>query len=256
MQDNPVKRRLAAGQTAVGTMIFEFGTTGIARIAAAAGAQFIVFDMEHNGWSIETIRTLFATARASEIVPMVRVPAAEYHLLARPLDVGAMGLMVPMVESKEQAQRFADYSKYPPVGQRGAGFGMAHDDYRSGDIVEKMAHANRELLLIAQIETAAGVEHADEIAAVDGIDVLWVGHNDLSISLGIPGQLTNPRYLSAIERVRDACRAHNKAMGFMATSIASGKQLLEFGARCIAFGGDIHLYTQALREGVSALKGA
>src|SRR5687768_14442459 len=116
MQDNAVKRQLAEGGVALGTMVFEFGTTGIARIASAAGAEFVVFDMEHNGWSIETVRGLFATARASEIVPMVRVPAAEYHLLARPLDVGAMGLMVPMVESAAQAKRFGEYSKYPPAG--------------------------------------------------------------------------------------------------------------------------------------------
>jgi 2-keto-3-deoxy-L-rhamnonate aldolase RhmA len=254
MQDNAVKRRLADGGVALGTMVFEFGTTGIARIAAAAGAEFVVFDMEHNGWSIETVRTLFATARAAEVVPMVRVPAAEYHLLARPLDVGAMGLMVPMVESAAQARRFVEYSKYPPVGRRGAGFGMAHDDYRTGNIVEKMAHANRELLLIAQIETAAGVEHVEEIAGTDGIDVLWIGHNDLSTSLGIPGEMRHPRYLEAVERVRSACQDHRKALGFMASSIEEGSRLIQWGARCIAYGGDIHLYRTALSEGIAALR--
>src|SRR5262245_42838212 len=99
MQENSLKRRLSEGGVAIGTMVFEFGTTGIARIAAAAGADFVCFDMEHTGWSIETVRMLFATSRAAETVPLVRVPATDYHLLARPLDVGAMGLMVPMVES-------------------------------------------------------------------------------------------------------------------------------------------------------------
>ncbi len=98
MRANTVKHVLAAGGTSVGTMVFEFNTTGIGRIAASAGAEFVIFDMEHTGWSTETIRMLMATTRAADTIPLVRVPATQYHLLSRPLDVGAMGLMVPMVE--------------------------------------------------------------------------------------------------------------------------------------------------------------
>src|SRR5204863_3363721 len=99
MRTNPVKKKLREGKSAIGTMVFEFASTGIARIAAAAGAEFVIFDMEHTGWSLETVRMLMATAGGSGLVPLVRVPATEYHFLARALDVGAMGLMVPMVES-------------------------------------------------------------------------------------------------------------------------------------------------------------
>src|SRR5437016_6303047 len=98
---------------------------GKARIAAAAGAEFVIFDMEHTGWSMETIRMLLATCGAADLVPVVRVPATEYHFLARVLDLGAMGLMVPMVESAEQARRIVQFTKYPPAGRRGAAFGMA-----------------------------------------------------------------------------------------------------------------------------------
>src|SRR5947209_4815100 len=101
MRTNQVKRTLQRGGIAIGTMVFEFRTPGIARIAAAAGAEFVIFDMEHTGWSDETIGMLVATARGSDLVPMARVPATQYHLLSRPLDVGAMGLMLPMVESEE-----------------------------------------------------------------------------------------------------------------------------------------------------------
>ena len=163
MRENPVKRALASGGTSLGTMIFEFPTTGIGRIAAEAGADFVIFDMEHTGWSIETIRALMATTRAANTVPMVRVPATEYHLMARPLDVGAMGLMIPMVESGAQAQLIVDSCKYPPQGRRGAAFGVAHDDYTGGDIIAKMASANEEGMLIAQIETGQGVENVDAI---------------------------------------------------------------------------------------------
>src|SRR5919112_231619 len=169
MRENRVKRALAAGDRCLGTMVFEFPTTGIGRIAAEAGAEFAIYDMEHTGWSVETIRGLMASARAADLVPMVRIPATQYHLIARPLDLGAMGLMVPMVESAEQAQLIVASAKYFPDGTRGAAFTVAHDDYQGGDVASKMASANQEQLLIAQIETARGVEQAEAIAATPGI---------------------------------------------------------------------------------------
>lgn len=254
MRENTVKRVLAAGGVALGTMVFEFSTTGIARIVAAAGAEFVIFDLEHTGWSIETARLLLATARAAEIVPLVRAPAIQYHLLARPLDVGALGLMVPMVESADQARTIVAAAKYPPEGRRGAAFGLAHDDYTAGDAIAKMASANQETLLIAQIETAAGVEAATEIAATPGIDVLWVGHNDLTNSLGIPGQFEHPRYRDAVERVLAACAAHDKSPGILAGSVAQARDFLRQGFRCVAYGGDLWLYGQALRSGLAAIR--
>ena len=220
MRENRVKRALLSGQRSLGTMIFEFPTTGIGRIAAEAGAEFVIYDMEHTGWSMETIRALMASSRAADLAPMVRIPATQYNLIARPLDVGAMGLMVPMVETAEQAQLIVDSAKYPPTGKRGAAFGVAHDDYTGGDIIAKMHEANENVLLIAQIETVKGVENVDEIAAVPGIDVLWIGHFDLTNSMGIPGQFTHPDYLQAAERVLEACNRHGKAGGMMAGDVA------------------------------------
>ncbi len=254
MRPNKVKRALRDGGVALGTMVFEFNTTGVARIAAAAGAEFVVFDMEHSGWSIETIRVLMATSRAADVVPVVRAPAAQYHLLSGPLDMGAMGLMVPMVESEEQARTIVRAAKYTPLGGRGAAFGMAHDDYLPGDAVAKMASANEEGLLIAQIETARGIENVEAIAAVEGIDVLWIGHNDLSNSLGIPGQFEHPDYLRAIERFFAACERYGKAPGIMATSVEGARAQLAQGFRCMAYSGDIALYYQALSQGLAAIR--
>lgn len=255
MRPNHVKHKILSGGVSIGTFVFEFHSTGVGRLAANAGAEFLVFDMEHTGWSIETIRMLIATTRSTEAIPLVRIPATEYHFIARVLDVGSMGIMVPMVESAAQAAVLAASAKYPPVGRRGAAFGVAHDDYAGGDIVEKMTSANRETLLIAQIETAAGVRNVDEIAAVEGVDVLWVGHFDLSNSLGIPGQFTHPQFLSAIDAVLDACHKHGKVPAFMAADVPTGKSLLNQGFRMLAYGGDLWLYQTALREGVAALKG-
>lgn len=253
MRTNHVKHELNDGGTSIGTFIFEFNTTGIGRIAAEAGAAFAVFDMEHTGWSVESIRMLIATTRSTDMIPYVRIPATEYHFIARVLDMGAMGIMVPMVESAEQAETIVASAKYPPIGRRGAAFGVAHDDYGDGDIVEKIKTANSETHLIAQIETVAGVENVETIAAVDGIDVLWIGHTDLSCSLGIPGQFDHPRFKEALDAVLAACQNHNKVPGFMAGGIDDGKALLDQGFRMLAYGGDLWLYQNAIREGVNAL---
>lgn len=254
MNRNPVKAALAQGDVAIGTMIFEFNTPGIGRIAANAGAEFVIYDMEHTGWSIETIRQLIATTRSADTVPLVRVPAIEYHLLSRPLDVGAMGLMVPMVETAAQAQTIVQSAKYPPTGGRGSAFTIAHDNYTGGDIVEKMRTANDEVLLMAQIETATGVQNADAIAATEGIDVLWIGHFDLSASLGIPGQFTHPDYLRAVDTVLQACHRHGKTPGIMAANVDTAVDRLRDGFRAIAYSGDLWIYAEALQSGIADIR--
>jgi 2-dehydro-3-deoxyglucarate aldolase/4-hydroxy-2-oxoheptanedioate aldolase len=254
MRPNAVKQKLQAGGVSVGTMAFEFASTGIGRLAAGAGAEFVIFDMEHTGWTIETIRMLMATTRSADTVPMVRVPATQYHFLARVLDVGAMGVMAPMVESADQARVIAESCRYPPVGRRGAGFGLAHDDYAFGDLIAKMRSCNEHVLLIAQIETAAGLERVDEIAAVDGIDVLWIGQFDLSNFLGIPGQFGHDAFSRAVDRVVAACRRHGKTAGILTLSVDESKTRLAQGFRCLAYGGDLWLYQQALEQGVSQIR--
>jgi 2-keto-3-deoxy-L-rhamnonate aldolase RhmA len=248
MRINKVKRRLEAGGVALGTMMLEFNTTGIARIAAEAGAEFAVFDMEHTGWSMETIRMLMATARAAEIVPMVRVPSLQYHFISRVLDVGAMGVVVPFVSDEEQAKLIVSHAKYAPEGRRGVAFGVAHDDYRGGNLVTKMRRANDEVMLIAQIENAEGVEHADRIAAVDGIDALWIGQFDLTTSLGIPGRLDHRLFKEATLRVVEACRRHGKTavLGMMdADALANGPGE---GFRMLVYLADLWIYQQGLRR--------
>jgi 2-dehydro-3-deoxyglucarate aldolase/4-hydroxy-2-oxoheptanedioate aldolase len=235
-------------------MMFEFNTTGIARIAANAGAEFAVFDMEHSGWSIETIRMLIATTPKAEMVPIVRIPATEYHFIANVLDMGAMGVMIPMCETADQARLLVSSAKYPPDGRRGAAFAIAHDDYRSESIPDVVRSANDETLLIAQIETARGLNNVEEIAAVPGIDALWIGLYDLTLSLGIPGQMKHPKVLAATDRVFAACQSHNKAPAVLVTSIPEGEAQLERGFKLIAYGGDLWIYQAALRNAMKCLR--
>jgi 2-dehydro-3-deoxyglucarate aldolase/4-hydroxy-2-oxoheptanedioate aldolase len=255
MLPNPVKRKLRAGETVLGTMLFEFPSPGILRIAAVAGAEFVLCDMEHSGWSVETIRGLLASAPVPDTVPMVRVPATEYHFIARVLDMGAMGVMVPLVESREQAEKIVRSAKYPPVGRRGAAFCMPHDGYRPAPLNEKIAAANENVVLIAQIETRAGLDQVDDIAAVDGIDVLWIGQTDLTCSLGIPGQFDHPNFHAAVDRVVQACRKHKKTAGYMALGLDEARRFRDRGFGMLAYSGDLWIYQQALREALAGLRG-
>ena len=256
MKVNKVKRALEHGGVAMGTMMLEFSTTGIARIAAEAGAEFAVFDMEHTGWSMETIRMLMATSAAAEIVPMVRVPALQYHFVARVLDLGAMGVVVPFVSTAEQARELVAFAKYPPDGRRGLAFGVAHDGYRAGNLVTKMRRANEEVMLIAQIENADGVEHAQQIAAVDGIDALWIGQFDLSTSLGIPGRLEHRFFQEAAHKVLDACRKHGKVAVLGATDQEALAQGPNDGYRMLVYLTDIWIYQKGLRDCFGVIRGA
>ena len=144
MRDNDVRRALQRGDSAIGLMVFEFGTPGVGRMARAAGADFVLFDMEHSGFSPETVKALLDAARAAHITPFARVRDPRRSSVSQVLDLGAMGIMVPMVESEEQARQIVHFSKYPPHGRRGAAFGVAHDDYHDGDVVEKMRSSDEE----------------------------------------------------------------------------------------------------------------
>jgi 2-dehydro-3-deoxyglucarate aldolase/4-hydroxy-2-oxoheptanedioate aldolase len=185
---------------------------------------------------------------------MARVPRGEYHFIARALDVGALGVMVPMVGSRDEAQRIVACTRYPPQGRRGAAFGFAHDDYQGGEVAEKMAALHERTLVIAQIETDEGLDQVEAIAAVPGIDALWVGHFDLTNFLGIPGEFRHPKYLAAIDRVLGACAASGKVPAFLATDEAWARDYAAKGFRLMAYGIDQLMYQDALRRGLDILR--
>jgi 2-keto-3-deoxy-L-rhamnonate aldolase RhmA len=254
MRSNPVKSRLSEGGHAFGTMVFEFFTQGMPQIVKAAGAEFILFDMEHSGVSIETLKAQIAACRGIGLVPMVRVPTLQYHFIARCLDMGAMGIMVPMVESAAQAREIVSATRYPPAGRRGAAFSMAHDDYEAGSVPDKIAAAHARTLVIALVETADGVAAVDEIAGVDGIDVVWVGHFDLTNFMGIPGQFEHPDFLRAVDAIVHAAERHGKALGMMAADEDWARTYLAKGFRIIAYGVDHLLLQRSLAEGLSCIR--
>jgi 2-keto-3-deoxy-L-rhamnonate aldolase RhmA len=257
MRENPVKRKLQAGSPSFGALAWEFATPGLAPVLEQAGAEFCIFDMEHSGLSLETIRALIRWCRSTSVVALVRVPAHEYRYVAGALDAGAQGLMIPMTETADQAREIVSWAKYPPLGRRGTAFGCAHDDYRGGsaaEVVATMERANNEGHLLFQIETAEGLANVDAILAVEGVDVAWVGHGDLSVSMGLPYQFDHPDHLAALDRVAAAAAAAGKVAGRMAADVATGRRWLERGYRMLAFGPETALLARALREGLDGLR--
>jgi 2-dehydro-3-deoxyglucarate aldolase/4-hydroxy-2-oxoheptanedioate aldolase len=248
MKPNTIKAPIMAGETVVGAMTFEFFSPGMSAILANAGCRFVFYDMEHTGLGFETLKWLFSTCRGLPIEPMVRVPKGEYAWLARALDLGARGVMIPMVESADQARSIVQACRYPPVGRRGAGFGFAQCDYQGGDVGQKVRIANERTMVVAQIETERGLAAVEEIAAVDGIDVLWVGHFDLSNFMGMPAQFDNPTFLQAMQHVADVARRHGKAAGFMATDPAWVDRVKAMGYTMIAVGTDVGLLADATKR--------
>lgn len=256
MQPNPVKAALAAGESRYGTMIFEFFTPGLPQIVRAAGADFVLYDMEHSGLGFETLKTQIGLCRGLGLVPMVRVPATQYHFIARALDLGAMGIMVPMVDSAEQAATIVSCTRYPPAGVRGAAFGVSpHDDYSELPVTEKMQLAHARTLVICLIETVQGHQNVDAIAAVPGVDVCWLGHFDTTNFMGIPAQWDHPRYTGAVKALVAACDRHGKAAGFMPTDDDWARRYRELGFRMMAYGADSMMLRQTLAAGLANLRG-
>jgi 2-dehydro-3-deoxyglucarate aldolase/4-hydroxy-2-oxoheptanedioate aldolase len=250
-----LKARLQQDGSAFGSMVMEFLVPGMPAIVAATGADFALFDMEHTGATLETMKAMVAGCRGIGLAPLVRVPRSEYHFIARALDIGAHGVMVPMVGSPAEAAHIAACAHYPPAGRRGAAFGVAHDDYRATDPTSAMAHAAERTLVIAQIETVEGLNDVEAIAATPGIDVVWLGHFDLSNFMGIPGQFQHPDFLAAVRRTVAAAQAHGKVAGFMALDEAWAREYWGHGYRMLAFGLDHVLFQAALRAGLDMLRG-
>jgi 2-keto-3-deoxy-L-rhamnonate aldolase RhmA len=254
MRTNPLKEKLKRGELALGTMMFEFLSQGVPQMAENMGLDFLVYDMEHNGMSFDTLRWQMALFRGMKVVPIIRIPAKEYHFVARSLDIGALGVMVPMVETAAEAEQIVSWTRYPPEGVRGAGFGFAHDDYTGGSAQEKGKIENQRTLVIAQIETPKGVENVEEIVKVPGIDMVQLGHMDLANFMGLPGQYEHPDFLTAIERVVKACKANGKVAGRMALTPEEARMWIGKGWGFLIYCFDVWAFMTHIGGGIEAVR--
>ena len=250
---NTFKQAIAEGRPQFGTWLMS-AAPSTAEALGCVGFDFLVVDMEHVPIDTPQMIGILRTIAGTPASAITRVPWNDVVMVKRALDAGAQSLMFPFVQDEHEAARAVASTRYPPDGIRGAAFGVAHDDYVRADNQAYMRKTNAGTVLLPQIETADGLANVEEIAAVDGVDVLWVGHFDLTNSLGIPGQFDHPDYLAALDRVVKAAHANGKAAGFMAGSQAEAAMLVERGFRILAYGGDLWVYQDALRSGIEQVR--
>jgi 2-keto-3-deoxy-L-rhamnonate aldolase RhmA len=255
MRENPVKAALKAGKTVVGSGLGAAANPVVVRILANAGYDFLFIDTEHNLIAPDMMLYVVQMARACGISPIIRPNDNEYHLVASALDSGADGLIVPRIETVEQAQRLVSYAKYPPLGVRGCG-GTAFFDYKSPNWGEGLPWLNEQTLIAPQVESVKAIENLDKILDIPGIDAIIVGPQDLSISLGVPGQHNHPTEVAAIERVIAICKAHKKPCGIVVASGELAKPWVEKGMRLVVAGGDAIMIAQLGAHNVQIVRAA
>ncbi len=254
MMPNHVKRALQDGRVQIGTWVTALRSSHLPQILRSAGFDFIYIDMEHSGFSIETVGDLCAGAVAHGLVPIVRPPAKEPHLLTRPLEVGAMGLLLPHVDTAQEARAAVRAVKFPPMGEKGFNVQTVHSGFVSGDPKEYARAANEETLLIVQIESRRGVRNLDSILAVDGVDGAVIGRGDLSADLGLIGQTNHPEVIRRVETMIAACRRRRKIPGLLVPDVESAKHWIGRGIRLVPYSNEVTILMTAAAAGIGAIR--
>ena len=210
---NPVKARMQAGEAALGLNVRAVKSGDIARIAKSSGHDFLFIDRQHSLFTLETIGQLAAAAMGCGVAPLVRVRSVDDPDTALLLDNGVAGIVFPDVGTAEAARRGVAAAKFPPVGRRSVAGGYPQFDFRPTPVGEATAALNEATLVVCMIETLEGLANVEAIAAVDGVDVVHVGANDLLVAMGKPGRFGDPEIVEAIWRVIAAAKAHGKFAG-------------------------------------------
>lgn len=253
---NHALRQLRAGRLAIGLGLRQARTVDIAQIAKTAGFDWLFIDCEHSALGTDTASQIACASLAIGITPIVRVPGKEHWLASRMLDNGAQGVVVPHVDSAEEAKRVADACRFPPNGHRSMGGGLQQIGFASMPVGEAARIVNQETLVVVMIESPKGVDNCEAIAAVPGIDALLIGTNDLSFELGIPGQFDDPRIAQAYTKVIAACRKHGKfaGMGGMYTPELLARHIA-MGVQLVLAGSDFSLLMQAGAARATLIRG-
>ena len=244
---NGFRQRLQRGEVLLGQMVLELFTPGIGPMLDACGLDFVIFDMEHGRCDLALLSEMIASCRGSGIFPMARVPDVNFSPLSRTLDIGARGVMVPRVETRQQAEDIVSQLKYAPQGKRGVALGIAHDFYRAGT-ADFFEQANEEIAIFLLLETEKAFESLDEIVSVPGVDVAWMGHYDLTVSMGIPAQFDHPRFLAAMDSLVASCQKFGVASGFLPPTPESAVHWIDKGFRAISLGSDIGVFLDGVRK--------
>lgn len=248
------KARLRSDRALLGTMFMEVASPGCCRMLKEAGFDFVIFDTEHSWYGIETIAGFIRAARDIGLLCIIRAPGFQGQWPARYLDLGADGIVFPHVDTAQQAADIIRQVKYPPMGERGMANSIAHDDYAAQPMTPFTTAANEDILVIAQIETAAGLRNREGILSTPGIDAVFIGPNDLSLSMGFPGQLDHPQVVQAMQDILDCARKHGVAPGLHGFSIEKTRSWLDKGARFVCHRSDISLIVEGSKQDLALLR--
>lgn len=252
---NHALRQLREGKLAIGMGVRQARTVDIAQIAKTSGFDWLFIDAEHSSIDADTAAQIASASLAVGITPIVRVAGLEHWHASRMLDNGAQGIVVPHVDSADEAKRVAAACRYPPIGKRSMGGGLQQLGFESVPVGEAARIVNEETLVVVMIESPQGVESCEAIAAVPGIDALLIGTNDLCFELGIPGRFDDPRVGDAYRKVIAACRKHGKfpGMGGMYTPGLLERHIA-MGVQLILSGSDFSLLMQAATARASLVR--
>jgi len=236
---NVAKRKMQQGEMALGFQVYHLRSIATPLLAAASGHDFLFIDMEHGAFSMQEATQICIAALPTGVAPLVRVCTGALDEGTRLLDNGAMGIVVPHVDTAHHAKRIADAFHYPPAGTRSWGGSPALYGYQISDVASAQREINNEILTTVMIESPEAVRNAREIAAVSGIDVLLFGSFDLTTELGIPGQMGHQKLIDAYQAVGDACRVHGKSMGMGGINDnADAARYIAMGSRFVLTGSD------------------
>ena len=255
MRPNRVKRALKNGEVQIGTWVNVLRTPQIAQMLATSGFDFMYIDMEHSSLSIETVGDLCFAALGVGLVPIVRPSAKEPHLLTRPLDNGAMGLLIPHVDTREEAEAVVRAVRFPPLGERGMNLQGVHTGYGRANGEEYLRSTHEETLLLVQIESDRGISNLDSILSVDGVDGAVIGRGDMSADLGLPGQTNHPEVAKRVEMMIAACQRHGKIPGLLVQDVASAKEWIAKGIRLVPYSNEVSMLVNAGSKAVGEIRG-
>jgi 2-keto-3-deoxy-L-rhamnonate aldolase RhmA len=253
---NNVKQKLERDEVVVSMTVRLVRTAEIARIARTAGFDSIYVDLEHSAFSLESCSQVCLAALEAGIAPFVRVPANTPDYITRVLEGGALGIIAPHIGSAPDARQVVKAAKFPPFGERSNAGGLPHLHYRTFPMAEAFAALNDATMVIVQIESAAALDRTEEIVAVEGVDMVLVGLNDLLTDWGIPGEYDHPRVREAYAGIIADCRRHGKhcGVGGLATRPDLAAEFVRMGARYVSTGTDLAFLLSAATARARAVR--
>lgn len=253
MSSATLKTRLVSGEAVTGTFA-RIPNPELVEIVAHAGFDFVIIDTEHTSFGMETAIELARAADAAGIAPLVRVTENSPSIIAKALDIGSQGVVVPRVGTREEAIRAVEAARFHPLGKRGACPRVRAGNYSAMGSVEYFAQANERVLLVLLVETVEGAMNLREIVSVPGVDAVLLGATDLSQSMGVPGDNYHPKVLTKLAEMSASIREAGLALGRVAFSVEEARSHLDEGARFLVYSGDETIFYDACRSALAGIR--